>query len=110
MRLEDCPRTVVIDGRRRRPEAKPVPRTREQQLEQEVAALRFMLGQARDVFRESVGCIVRMVSTPQRGAPVETIRRMREHGRAFLTAAGAQSWDRPSGVDPVPHREHRSWS
>lgn len=109
MRLADLPATRVVDGRRQRqaPARRRAPLTREQELEQEVAALRSLLVQARDVYRESVGCIVRMVNTPQRDIPVETLRRVRERGRAFLVAAGAQTWDRPTGLEPSPH--HTSW-
>lgn len=106
MRLADLPSTTIRDGKRPRlvrAEAPPVVLTREQELEQEVEALRSLLKQAREVFRESTGCIVRMVNVRQSANAAEALRRTREHGRAFLIEAGVHAWDRPTGPAPVNH-------
>lgn len=108
MKLSDLPITLVVDGKRPKvARSQVVALTREQELELEVAALRRMLEQAQDVYRESVGCIVRMVNVRRSPNACGALRRVREHGRAFLVASGAQSWDKPTGCAPTPLR--RVW-
>ena len=92
MRLEDCPRTVVVDGKRRR-------RRRVGQPPSESEAYRALLRDAQDVYRQALGCIVMMVNVP--GMPLDALRTMREAGRDFLRAAGAQTWEMPAGVKPA---------
>lgn len=92
MRLEDCPRTVVVDGKRLKR------RVKRSELSPEDAH-RQMLAQAQEVYRQALGCIVMMVNVP--GMPLDALRTMREAGRDFLRAAGAQKWEMPAGVKPA---------
>ena len=90
MRLEDLPRTVVVDGRRIKRRIKRSVVTHED-------AHRDMLAQAQDVYRQALGCVVMMVNAP-------TLAGVRETGREFLRSCGAVSWDFPAGVTPANQR------
>jgi hypothetical protein len=92
MRLADLPRTVVVDGKRRR-------RHRVGQPPSESEAYRALLRDAQDVYRQALGCIVMMVNVD--GSPLYALRSMREAGRGFLRAADAQRWEMPAGVMPA---------
>lgn len=92
MKLSDLPITLVVDGKRqrRRPVGNPP---------SEVEAYRALLAEAQDVYRQALGCIVMMLNAP--GLPLDALRTMREAGRDFLRAAGAQKWEMPAGVKPA---------
>ena len=99
MRLADLPSTRVIDGRRQKRRPVGTPPT-------EVEAYRALLADAQEAYRQALGCIVLMLNAP--GLPLHALRTMREVGRGFLRAAGAQQWTLPAGVEPANQRKSRS--
>ena len=94
MRLEDCPRTVVVDGKRLKRRAKHSELSPED-------AHRQMLAQAQEVYRQALGAIVLMVNAT-------SLERAKETGRAFLRECGACTWERPAGYRHTTHRSN--WS
>lgn len=102
MRLADLPITTVRDGRR----ARLPGRKRGARAKSHEDAYRDMLAQAQDTYRQALGCIVLMLNAP--GLPLDALRTMREVGRGFLRAAGAQQWTLPAGVEPANQRKSRS--
>lgn len=87
MRMDDLPRTVVIDGRRIKRRIRRVEVTHED-------AHRDMLAQAQDVYRQALGALV-MCTT------ASSLARVRAIGREFLKSSGAQCWTPPAGVTPA---------
>lgn len=90
MRLEDCPRTVVVDGKRhrRRPVGNPP---------SEVEAYRALLADAKEAYQQALGCVVMLTNAP-------TLARVKEDGRTYLKSVGAVTWARPVGVPPSNQR------